>query len=111
MFKSMKSHRELSESVRRVPLKRSTSPTCVVEGGPSVNRRSTAGLDEPLGVRPCLSVPTAERREVKVAGEPNVRCDRKKRAGGHEFVDNIGFQLLSVKSVIHKVNFPEDLLC
>lgn len=47
-------------------------PTCVVECRPSVDGGGRHGLDEPLGARPVLSVPAAEGREVKVAGEPDV---------------------------------------
>ena len=57
-------------------------PTCVVEGRASVDRGSPVGLDEPLGVRPGLSGPAAERREVKVAGEPDVRCSEEETADG-----------------------------
>lgn len=56
------------------------SPTCVVQGRPSVDGGGPVGLDEPLGPRPGLSGPAAEGREVEVAGEPHVRCDEEKRA-------------------------------
>lgn len=48
-------------------------PTCVVECRPSVDGGGPRWLDEPLGARPGLSGPAAEGREVKVAGEPDIR--------------------------------------
>lgn len=80
----MESHRELSHSICRVLLVEHggehTSPTCVVQGRPSVDRGGPVALDEPLGPRPGLSGPAAERRDVvKVAGEPDVRCNEERR--------------------------------
>lgn len=60
-------------------------PTCVVECRPSVDSGGPRGLDEPLGAHPSLSGPAAEGREVKVAGEPDVRWDTEERADGGEF--------------------------
>lgn len=82
---NMKSYGVLSQSICRVPpvkKKQHTKVntrllTCVVEVQPSVDGRCSVGLDEPRGAGPGLSGPTAERREVKVAGEPHVRWNEK----------------------------------
>lgn len=46
----------------------------MVEGRAPVDRGGPVGPDEPLGARSGLSGPAAVRREVKVAGEPDVGC-------------------------------------
>jgi len=44
-----------------------------------VEVRPPVGLDVPPGPGPGLPGPTAERREVKVAGEPNVGWKERER--------------------------------
>lgn len=68
----------LSSAEKKKPER--ASPTCVVEGGSSVDDGSPVGLDEPLSPRPGLSGPAAERREVEVAGEPHVGCKERGRS-------------------------------